>query len=60
MATIVLMLSSYLVTLPLQNEPAFFLHSRTELTKVLEPDQSMGQSTQYSTNEVSITEIDPR
>ncbi|GKV19288.1 hypothetical protein SLEP1_g29574 [Rubroshorea leprosula] len=60
MATVVLMLSSYSVTLPLPKKPAFFLHSRTELTKMLEPDQSMSQSTQYSTNEVSITEIEPR
>ncbi|GKV19274.1 hypothetical protein SLEP1_g29560 [Rubroshorea leprosula] len=69
MATIVLMLNSYSVTVPLPNEPAFFLHSRTEpvkllesdqSTSVLESDQSKSQSMQYSTNEVSITELDPR
>ncbi|GKV19286.1 hypothetical protein SLEP1_g29573 [Rubroshorea leprosula] len=57
MATIVLMLSSSSVTLPLPKKPAFFLHSRTEPAKVLE---SLSQSMQYSINEVSITEIDPR
>ncbi|GLT30977.1 hypothetical protein SLA2020_057470 [Shorea laevis] len=70
MATIVLMLNSYSsVTLPLPNEPAFFPHSRTEpiklfesdqSTSVLESDQFKSQSMQYSTNEVSITELDPR
>ncbi|GLT30970.1 hypothetical protein SLA2020_057400 [Shorea laevis] len=60
MATIVLMLSSYSVTLPLPKKPAFFLHSRTEPAKVLESDQSFGQSMQCSVNEISITEIDPR
>ncbi|GLT30967.1 hypothetical protein SLA2020_057370 [Shorea laevis] len=60
MATIVLMLSSYSVTLPLPNEPAFFLHSGTESIKVLESDQSTSKPMQYSINEVSVTELDPR
>ncbi|GKV19304.1 hypothetical protein SLEP1_g29586 [Rubroshorea leprosula] len=69
MATVVLMLNSYSATLPLPNEPAFFLHSRTEpikllesdqSTSVLESDQSKSQSVLYSTNEVSITELEPR
>ena len=62
MATIVLMLNSYSVTLPLPNEPVFFLHSRTERVKVLDSDQSTShsQSMQYSINEASITELDPR
>ncbi|GLT30976.1 hypothetical protein SLA2020_057460 [Shorea laevis] len=38
----------------------FSLHSKTELAKELESDQSLSQSMQYSINEVSITEIDPR
>ncbi|GKV19294.1 hypothetical protein SLEP1_g29578 [Rubroshorea leprosula] len=60
MATIVLMLNSYSVTVPLPNEPAFFPHSRIEPIKLLESDQSTSQSMQYSINEVSITEIGPR
>ncbi|GKV19310.1 hypothetical protein SLEP1_g29591 [Rubroshorea leprosula] len=60
MATIVLMLNSYSVTLPLPNEPAFFLHSGTESIKVLESDQSTSKPMQYSINEVSVTELDPR
>ncbi|GLT30980.1 hypothetical protein SLA2020_057500 [Shorea laevis] len=60
MATIVLMLNSYSVTVPLPNEPAFFFHSRTEPMKVLESDQSKSQSMQYSINEVSVTELEPR
>ncbi|XVF87658.1 hypothetical protein PTKIN_Ptkin18bG0138000 [Pterospermum kingtungense] len=64
MTTIVLMLNSYSVSLPLPNEPAFFIHSRTEgrilPNKGLESDQSTSQSMPWSINEVSITELDPR
>ncbi|OMO64894.1 hypothetical protein COLO4_31706 [Corchorus olitorius] len=63
MATIVLMLNSYSVTLPMPNEPAFFFHSKTEGRmpgKGLESDQSTSQSMPWSINEVSITELDPR
>ncbi|OMO64898.1 hypothetical protein COLO4_31710 [Corchorus olitorius] len=63
MATIVLMLNSYSVSLPMPNEPAFYLHSRTEGRvpgKGLESDQSTSQSMPRSVNEASITELDPR
>ncbi|XP_022720578.1 cysteine-rich receptor-like protein kinase 10 isoform X2 [Durio zibethinus] len=63
MATIVLMLNSYSVTLPLPNQPAFFLHSRTEGSMPnmgLESDQSTNQSMPWSINEASITELDSR
>ncbi|XVE51176.1 hypothetical protein DITRI_Ditri02bG0018400 [Diplodiscus trichospermus] len=64
MATIVLMLNSYSVTLPMPKKPAFFLHSRTEEKMPsswgLESDQSTSQSKPLSVNEVSITELDPR
>ncbi|OMO64901.1 hypothetical protein COLO4_31714 [Corchorus olitorius] len=63
MATIVLMLNSYSVSLPMPNEPAFYLHSRTEGRmpgKGLESDQSTSQSMPWSVNEASISELDPR
>ena len=62
MATIVLMLNSYSVTLPLPNQPAFFIHSKTEgmiPNKGLESDQSTSRSMPWSINQVSITELDP-
>ena len=63
LATIVLMLNSYSVTLPMPSEPAFYLHSRTEGSlpnKGLESDQSTSRSMPWSINDVSITELDPR
>ncbi|XP_062013387.1 cysteine-rich receptor-like protein kinase 25 [Rosa rugosa] len=64
MQTIVLMLSSYSVTMPLPEKPAFFLHSKAELNM---PSVASGSSYQptsssvsYSVNEVSITELFPR
>ncbi|XP_022720570.1 cysteine-rich receptor-like protein kinase 10 isoform X2 [Durio zibethinus] len=63
MTTIVLMLNSYSVTLPLPKQPAFFLHSRTEGSmpnKEMESDQSTSRSMPWSINEASITELDPR
>jgi hypothetical protein len=71
MATIVLMLSSYTVTLPSPQKPPFFLHSRIEPSmpiKELESDESTSKSSnqstsklmQWSANETSITEVHPR
>lgn len=64
MQTIVLMLSSYSVTMPLPQKPAFFLHSRSELkipsvtsTSSYQPSSN---SVSCSVNEVSITELFPR
>ncbi|KAK7269970.1 hypothetical protein RIF29_22797 [Crotalaria pallida] len=62
MATIVLMLESNTVTLPVPNEPAFFLHSGTDanMPKELQFSQSATVSIPQSVNEMSISEIDPR
>ncbi|XP_056171976.1 cysteine-rich receptor-like protein kinase 10 isoform X2 [Syzygium oleosum] len=61
MANIVLMLSSYSVTLAQPQQPAFFLRSRTERsTKDLESDQSTSRSMAVSINEMSVSEVDPR
>ena len=63
MARVVLMLNSFSVTLPLPQQPAFFLHSRSEPTmpmKGLESDKSTTKSMQWSVDEESITEVYPR
>ncbi|KAK3431967.1 hypothetical protein EUGRSUZ_E04150 [Eucalyptus grandis] len=61
MATVVLMLSSYSVSLASPLQPAFFLRSRTEIPmKNLESDQSTGRSMAMSINEMSVTEVYPR
>ncbi|XP_050212569.1 cysteine-rich receptor-like protein kinase 10 [Mercurialis annua] len=68
MATVVLMLNSFSVTLPVPQHPAFFLHSRTDPTmpmKGLELDKSNSESTtksmttsvQLSVDEDSITQV---
>ena len=63
MASVVLMLNSYSISLPLPTKPAFFM--RTTTTELDNPestmsDQSKSRSVKYSINEVSITELDPR
>ncbi|OIW06900.1 hypothetical protein TanjilG_19549 [Lupinus angustifolius] len=62
MATIVLMLDSHTVTLPVPNEPAYFLHSGTDpnMPKELLFSQSAVISTPQSVNDMSISEMDPR
>ena len=69
MASIVLMLSSYSMTLPIPSQPAFFMHSNTESNISLqlendsrgtESDQSKSSIVQASINEASITELSPR
>ena len=63
MASIVLMLESYSVTLPAPEQPAFFLHSVTDSNmpiKGLQSDQHTTKSTAMSVNEMSFSEIDPR
>ncbi|KAM1417830.1 hypothetical protein PS1_021545 [Malus domestica] len=62
MQSVVLMLNSYSVSLPLPKQPAFFLQSRTvgNMPKItLESDQSISKSSP-SVNEGSITEVYPR
>ncbi|KAL5839843.1 hypothetical protein ACOSQ4_012451 [Xanthoceras sorbifolium] len=63
MATAVLMLNSYSVTLPLPQQPAFFL-SRTDIslqiTKETDSDQSKSKSVPWSVDDASITEVYPR
>ncbi|KAK9227229.1 hypothetical protein WN943_012278 [Citrus x changshan-huyou] len=64
MATIVLMLNSYSVTLPSPQQPAFFIGSRTERslpTKEFEfSDKSTNKWMPWSVDEASITEVYPR
>ncbi|KAK3195322.1 hypothetical protein Dsin_026632 [Dipteronia sinensis] len=64
MATVVLMLNSYSVTLPLPQQPAFFFDSRTdlsmEITKQTDFDKSTSKSVPCSVDDASITEVHPR
>jgi hypothetical protein len=69
MASVVLMLNSYSTTLPIPSQPAFFMHSNIESImlsqedhdpRVIESDQSKGNSVEASINEASITDLYPR
>ena len=69
MASVVLMLNSCSITLPIPLKPAFFMNSDTESniclqwehdSRVTESNQSKSSSVQASINEVSITELSPR
>ena len=69
MASVVLMLNSYSITLPIPSEPAFFMNSGTESniclqwehdSRLTESNQSKSSSIQASINDVSITELSPR
>ncbi|KAM4106089.1 hypothetical protein ACB094_04G041100 [Castanea mollissima] len=69
MASVLLMLNSYSITLPIPLEPAFFMNSGIESnirlqwdndSRVTESNQSKSSSVQASINEVSITELSPR
>ncbi|XVF40649.1 hypothetical protein PTKIN_Ptkin01aG0131100 [Pterospermum kingtungense] len=69
MASVVLMLTSYSVTLPLPSQPAFFIQSNTQSEILWSQDLDLGatESGQFkneiaslSENEVSITELHPR
>ncbi|XP_002518553.2 cysteine-rich receptor-like protein kinase 10 [Ricinus communis] len=63
MATIMLMLNSFSVTLPVPRQPAFFLHSSSEPTMPMEglqSDKSTTKSMQWYGNEESITQVYPR
>ncbi|XP_062160720.1 cysteine-rich receptor-like protein kinase 10 isoform X2 [Alnus glutinosa] len=64
MASIVVMLNSYSVTLASPQQPASFLSTRTEqsmpLKEWVSSHQSTSKSTPWSVNEASITEVYPR
>uniref|UniRef100_A0A7N0TS20 Uncharacterized protein n=1 Tax=Kalanchoe fedtschenkoi TaxID=63787 RepID=A0A7N0TS20_KALFE len=69
MASVVLMLSGFSLNLPLPSEPAFFVHSSVEAGQPMLADYSSGTSTStsskglsrnFSRNEVSISDMDPR
>ncbi|TXG47141.1 hypothetical protein EZV62_026435 [Acer yangbiense] len=64
MATVVLMLNSYSVTLALPQQPAFFYGTRTDLGKQFtigtDSDQSKSKSVPWSVDDSSITEVYPR
>ncbi|CAM8912000.1 unnamed protein product [Rhodiola kirilowii] len=69
MASVVLMLSSFSLTLPLPSRPAFFVHNSVEDERPMLAEYSSGTSissnpkgisSNFSTNEVSITELEPR
>ena len=55
MATIMLMLDSYSLSLPIPAKPAFYMNSRTR--SVPGSSESIIKSAQESENEVSITEL---
>jgi hypothetical protein len=71
MASVVLMLNSYSITLPVPSQPAFFMYSSSidskttsrweQNTQVTESNKkSKSNSIQASINEASITELYPR
>ncbi|CAE6181233.1 unnamed protein product [Arabidopsis arenosa] len=60
LASIILMLTSNTITLPVPRQPGFFFQSRLDDFEGLEPSQSTGRSMPYSVNDVSITDLEPR
>ncbi|KAJ4703273.1 Receptor-like kinase [Melia azedarach] len=67
MASVVLMLNSYSLTLPVPSEPAIFMHpiesdmsSSMAIIQDSESDQSRTETRPLSVNDASITELDPR
>ncbi|PON32281.1 Tyrosine-protein kinase [Parasponia andersonii] len=62
MASIVLMLSSYSIALPIPKKPAFFPYSETEgnMPSVEMESNKSSRNTSYSVNEMSFTEVYPR
>ncbi|KAK2654682.1 hypothetical protein Ddye_014538 [Dipteronia dyeriana] len=62
MASVVLMLTSSSVSLRIPSKPSFFMHSTMEPSNsvIIGSDQSRRRSVQFSVNEVSITELEPR
>ena len=69
MASIVLMLNSYSLSLPLPSQPAFFMNSGMngdlpleleDNSSVTKSDHSQSKSAKFSANEASITDLYPR
>ncbi|XP_033143833.1 cysteine-rich receptor-like protein kinase 11 isoform X4 [Brassica rapa] len=63
LSTIILMLTSNTITVPVPRLPSFIPRSRQELDQIsegLESSQSTGRSVGHSVNDVSITDLDPR
>ncbi|CAK9169895.1 unnamed protein product [Ilex paraguariensis] len=69
MASVVLMLNSYSLTLPVPSKPAFFMHSSIDAEVPLlryhdsgttQSSQSKNESSCLTANEISITELYPR
>ena len=64
MASVVLMLNSYSITLPKPSKPAFFIHNSIESNTFLQWEHDLRVTEpnlpiQASINEVSITELSP-
>ncbi|WZZ46855.1 hypothetical protein YC2023_043114 [Brassica napus] len=63
LSTIILMLTSNTITLPVPNLPSFFPPNRLELENVsegFESSRSTGKSVGYSVSDSSITDLEPR
>ncbi|KAL2931611.1 Cysteine-rich receptor-like protein kinase 10 [Bienertia sinuspersici] len=60
MSTIVLMLDSHSVTLPVPQNPSFNFKSKPDMGIFIQSDQSTSKSMLWSVNDVSITEMEPR
>ncbi|KAF2579578.1 hypothetical protein F2Q68_00006372 [Brassica cretica] len=63
LSTIILMLTSNTITLPVPNLPSFFPRNRLELENVsegFESSRSTGKSVGYSVSDSSITDLEPR
>ncbi|GMJ14619.1 cysteine-rich RLK (RECEPTOR-like protein kinase) 29 [Hibiscus trionum] len=64
MATVILMLNSFSVSLPMPSQPAFFMHSNIDSdmssSMVSESYQSKSEELPLSQNEASITDLYPR
>ncbi|CAM8904379.1 unnamed protein product [Rhodiola kirilowii] len=60
MASVVMMLNSLLVALPPPSEPAFYMHMEAERPMLTGSSNSKCIFSNFSNNEVSITEMEPR
>jgi hypothetical protein len=69
MASVILMLNSYSITLQVPSQPAFFMHNNidSETSRLMQStwvtksdERSKGDSVEASRNEASITELYPR
>ncbi|XP_024004620.1 putative cysteine-rich receptor-like protein kinase 35 isoform X2 [Eutrema salsugineum] len=63
LASIILMLSSNTISLPVPRQPGFLFQSILDqdfVAEGLESSQSTGRSLRYSVNDVSITDLEPR